>query len=51
MISKNTNMAMYQGKPVKIITIFSDADLAMVEDENGNILDVKHSHLSIVSSS
>ena len=51
MVSKGEYTATYQGRPVKIITVFSDTDLAMVEDEDGNILDVKHSLLSITSSS
>jgi len=47
---KNSNTAKYRGKTVTIITVFSDIDLAMVEDENGNILDVPHSLLSQISS-
>jgi len=45
----NTN-ATYEGKPVTIITVFTDIDMAMIEDENGNILDVKNSELREIDS-
>lgn len=38
----------HEGKPVTIITVFTDMDIAMIEDEDGNIMDVKHSELQIV---
>ena len=45
----NTN-ATYEGKPVTIITVFTDIGMAMIEDENGNILDVKNSELREIDS-
>ena len=48
--SKSNTNATYDGKPVTIITIFTDIDIAMIEDENGNILDVKNSELREIDS-
>jgi len=42
----NTNTALYKGETISIITIFKDRDIAVVEDSNGNIFDVKSSLLS-----
>ena len=49
-IKKSDTITMYDGKPVTVITVFSDIDVAMIEDENGNILDVKKSLLIISES-
>ena len=43
--SESENSAIYEGKEVKIITIFTDIDVALVEDENGEIFDVQNSLL------
>lgn len=42
-VAKSNSSTTYEGRPVTVITIFSDNDIAMIEDENGNILDVKKS--------
>lgn len=40
----------YEGKQVKVITVFSDIGVAIVEDEYGNIFDVKNSFIRTVNS-
>ncbi len=45
----NTNVT-YDGKPVTIITVFTDIDVAMIEDEDGNVIDVKNSELREIDS-
>lgn len=42
-ISKTSTITTYEGKPVTVITVFSDIDIAMIEDANGEIFDVKNS--------
>ena len=45
-----TNKAIYEGREVTIITIFTDINIAMIEDENGEILDVEASLIRITNS-
>ncbi|QOY51042.1 hypothetical protein [Candidatus Sulfurimonas baltica] len=40
----------YEGKQIKVITVFSDIGVAIVEDEYGNIFDVKNSVIRTVNS-
>ena len=42
---ENSTNAIYNGKSVKVITVFLDIDVALIEDENGEIFDVKNSLL------
>ncbi len=41
----SNSITVYEGKKVTIITVFSDIDIAMIEDENGKIFDVKNSQI------
>lgn len=36
----SSNFYIYDNKPVSLITIFSDINFAIIEDEHGNILEV-----------
>ncbi len=49
-LNKSNSTATYKDKTVTVITIFSDIGIAMIEDEDGNILDVKSSELREVNS-
>ena len=49
-IEKSNTTTTYEGRPVTVITVFSDIDIAMIEDENGNIMDVKNSLLRVSES-
>ena len=40
---ENATTAMYKGQKITVITVFKDIDIAIVEDEEGNIFDIKNS--------